>query len=216
MPHMEEIYGEYHQLGVEVYGVSVDENRDALDDFIDDNDMSWTIAALGGFEGMAADFGVNGIPSLFVLSPEGEVIWAGHPMGLSMEVMDDIVEEHLDAERPEYIAQSVMSEEGSFADDDTRTYDGKFVDVYEIELEEGERYTISIGSDDVDTLLAVHSPDGNISINDDAAEGDTNSSVSIRGAEGGVYKIYATTFSAEETGDYTLDVDHQVAEGAQN
>jgi len=212
-PHMKDLHERYHELGVEVYGVSVDEGREELDNFLENNELPWHIAHEAGWDGMAADFGVDGIPSIFVFEPGGEVIWAGHPMGLTEEVMDAIVIEHLDADLPTFTYEVVLEEDAVLDEEDERTYDGKLLQKFEIELAEGESYQIDLASDNFDALMAVHSPSGVVEVNDDGPDG-TNSRVTVRGAEAGTYTIYATTYEQGEEGGFLLTVQHKVKDGA--
>ncbi|MEM9414912.1 MAG: redoxin domain-containing protein [Planctomycetota bacterium] len=212
-PHMKELHARYNDLGVEIYGVSLDDDRADLDNFLANNDLPWHIAHESGWDGMAADFGVDGIPSIFVFAPEGEVVWAGHPMGLTEEVMDAIVIEHLDADLPTYTYEVVLEEDAVLDGEDERTYDGKLVQKFEIELEEGGAYQIDMTSDNFDTLMAVHSPSGNVEINDDGPEG-TNSRITIHAAEAGTYTVYATSFGQGEEGGFLLRVQSKVQDGA--
>ncbi|XAM00987.1 TlpA disulfide reductase family protein [Phycisphaeraceae bacterium D3-23] len=214
-PHMKDLYERYHEMGVDVYGMSIDEERAPLDAFLEENDLPWHIAHdEDAWEGMAADFGVTGIPSIFVFSPEGEVVWAGHPMGLTEEVMDGIAVEYLDAELPTYTYEVVLEMDEVLDEEDGRTYDeGKFLQKIEIELEAGESYQIDMMSDNFDTFVAVHSPSGKVEVNDDGPEG-TNSRVAVRAAEAGTYTVYATSFAAGESGGYILRVQHKTLDGA--
>ncbi|MFI4859384.1 MAG: redoxin domain-containing protein [Phycisphaerales bacterium JB063] len=212
-PHMKELYAHYHDFGVEVYGLSIDEDRARLDAFLENNDLPWHIAHdEEAWAGLASDFGVQGIPSIFVFSPEGEVIWAGHPMGLTEDVMDGIANEHLDANIPTY-TYSVIQEETDVLDEgDDTTADGKFVQTFEVELEAGERYRVDVSSDDFDTYLKIEAPSGELLENDDAD--GTNSRVNIRVAEAGVYTVHVTSYGQGESGGFEFKVAHGVADGA--
>lgn len=215
-PHMKELYNRYNDLGVEVYGVSIDEERAPLDAFLEQNDLPWHIAHdEDAWEGMAKDFGVTGIPSIFVFSPDGEVVWAGHPMRLTEEVMDGIVTEYLDADLPTYTYEVVMEEDAMLDEDDERTYDGKLLQRFTIELEEGETYQIDMSSDHFDTFMAVHTPSGDVEVNDDGPDG-TNSRLTVTADEAGTYTVYATSFGQGESGGFMFKVQHKVAEGSQN
>lgn len=211
-PHMEEVYHRYHEYGVEVYGVSVDEDRDDLDGFLEDNDLPWHIAFEGGWDGMAADFGVEGIPSIFVFSPEGEVIWAGHPMSLNEEVLDGIANEHLGADIPTYTYEVIQEEDDVLDEDDERTDDGKFMQTFEVELAEGEMYRVDVSSENFDTYLVIESPSGETMENDDAD--GTNSRVNIRGAEAGTYTVHVTSYGQGESGGFLFKLSHGVADDA--
>ncbi len=95
---MVELYEAYAGSGVNFYGVSVDEDRAAFDRFVQDRALPWAMAFEGGWQGIAADFGVSGIPAVFVFGPDATVVWAGHPMQLTTDVVDTLIEEHLAAD----------------------------------------------------------------------------------------------------------------------
>lgn len=206
MPHMEEIYDTYRELGVEVYGINLDDDVQAAVDFVAENETPWPVTTVGGWKDIAEDFGVSGIPALFVMSPEGEVVWTGHPMGLTEEVMNELVAEHLDVEPPAAAALAgVMSTESEIDSDDEMAYDGRLIETHEVAIDSDGDLIITMTSNEFDTFLSVRSPDGSIELNDD--HDGTNSRVRLRDAEAGTYTIYATGFTAGETGSYELTVE---------
>ncbi len=96
MPHMLEMYEGYTDRGVQFYAVSLDEDREAFDQFVAERQLPWKQHFAGGWGGMAEDFGVAGIPQIFVFGPDAEVVWAGHPMRLTDTVMDELLETYGD------------------------------------------------------------------------------------------------------------------------
>jgi len=80
MPKMKEIYAKYHDQGVEFIGVSLDQPKeqgglDALKKYVDENKIAWPQYYQGN--GWASDFskkwGINAIPSMFVVDAEGKL-----------------------------------------------------------------------------------------------------------------------------------------------
>ncbi len=78
LPKMKEIYAEYHDKGVEFLGISLDqpgEGEKALKDFVKDKGISWPQYYQG--KGWQSEFskswGVNAIPCVFVVDPEGKL-----------------------------------------------------------------------------------------------------------------------------------------------
>ena len=80
MPHMKELYAKYHNKGVEFVGVSLDQPEqqgglDKLRNFVMENDISWPQYYQGG--GWQSEFskswGINSIPRVFVVDPEGKL-----------------------------------------------------------------------------------------------------------------------------------------------
>lgn len=80
MPRMKEIYAKYHYKGVEFIGVSLDQPKeqgglDALKKYVDENKIAWPQYYQG--DGWASEsskkWGINAIPSMFVVDAEGKL-----------------------------------------------------------------------------------------------------------------------------------------------
>ncbi len=79
MPHMKELYAKYHDQGLEVLGVSYDREEAAMVKTVEENPLPW-LHTYDGERVMGNAFAVNAIPSTWILSIEGEILWKGHPM----------------------------------------------------------------------------------------------------------------------------------------
>lgn len=90
VPHMIELNQQYTARGVQIIGVSLDRSRRDLDRFVRKNRMPWPqyFDADGGTSQMSGEWGVRGIPRIFILSPEGEVLWVGHPARMDKPFKD--------------------------------------------------------------------------------------------------------------------------------
>ncbi len=75
LPRVKKIYADYHAKGLEVLGVSCDENVEALNKFLKANpDMPWPQlfdAAKPGWHPLATEYGVKGIPTMFLIDKKG-------------------------------------------------------------------------------------------------------------------------------------------------
>ena len=93
MPHMKELRAKYRSQGVELVGVSLDSNRSALQKMVKQDGLDWPHAfdGQGWKNATAQQFGVTGIPRTFLLSPEGEVLFVGHPMSGLAEAIEKAV-----------------------------------------------------------------------------------------------------------------------------
>ncbi len=96
MPHMIELNKKYADKGVQVVGISLDRSEDTLKKTVADKGMDWP-QHYDGDRVITRKFGVSGIPTIYILSPEGEVLWRGHPSD---------VDEHLEKAIAEYQAVS--------------------------------------------------------------------------------------------------------------
>jgi peroxiredoxin len=75
MPHVKEVYAKYNHKGFEIIGISMDNNRQVLDNYIEEQDMKWRQIFDG--KGWKAEVGriyaVSSIPATFLLDREGKI-----------------------------------------------------------------------------------------------------------------------------------------------
>ena len=100
---------------------------------------------------------------------------------------------------------------GTLATTDCFLDDGNYVDVYTFNGTSGQQVSITLDSADFDTYLYLLAPDGSLLESDDDGGGGTNSQIPSAGGfvtlpANGAYTIYATSFSAEEVGAYSLSL----------
>jgi thiol-disulfide isomerase/thioredoxin len=79
MVNIRKYYERYHAKGFEVIGISTDEERSALEAFLKENELPWTIVfdqarEVDGKEPMALRYGVMGIPCLVLVGKDGKVL----------------------------------------------------------------------------------------------------------------------------------------------
>ncbi len=80
LPNVKANYTKYHDRGFEVVGVSLDQDPEALRDFIEQRKIAWPIlfepeAKNQGFQQPLANwYGVNGIPTVILTNKKGEVV----------------------------------------------------------------------------------------------------------------------------------------------
>lgn len=97
-------------------------------------------------------------------------------------------------------------------DDAVLEADGSFYELWSYRGRAGEQLRIRMDSDDFDTYVAIGRMEGGcgdfeeISTMDDGGDG-TNTLLEITLPEDGEYVIRANSFSAEQTGDYTIVVE---------
>ncbi len=77
-PNMLEQYDLYHAKGFEIVGISLDEDRDALDEFMKEEKLPWMQLHQNDGSGWgnenALRYGINGIPACFLVDQEGKVV----------------------------------------------------------------------------------------------------------------------------------------------
>ena len=76
MPNVKEIYAKHHGDGLEILGVSLDEDADKWQKSIEDLDIPWHhVSALKGWDcPVAAYFKVTGVPAMFIIDPDGVIV----------------------------------------------------------------------------------------------------------------------------------------------
>jgi len=77
LPRVKKIYADFHDKGLEVLGVSCDSKARDLADFLEKNpDMPWPQLfdeKAGGWHPLATQFGINSIPTMFLIDKKGVV-----------------------------------------------------------------------------------------------------------------------------------------------
>jgi hypothetical protein len=80
LPNVKRNYRKYHDKGFEVVGVSLDDDKDALEKFVADQKIPWPIlfgdpSTGQGFElPLATYYGITGIPTVLLTNQKGEVV----------------------------------------------------------------------------------------------------------------------------------------------
>ncbi len=77
IPNMQEQYALYHDKGFEIVGVSVDDDRAALEEFLKEEKLPWIQLHQNDGTGEHANserYGINGIPACFLIDQSGKVV----------------------------------------------------------------------------------------------------------------------------------------------
>jgi thiol-disulfide isomerase/thioredoxin len=76
MPEIAEIYDNYKNEGLEIVGISLDENETLWKKAVEKNNMSWIqiISNIGENDNIAKMYGVNLIPYTLLVNSEGEIV----------------------------------------------------------------------------------------------------------------------------------------------
>ena len=81
MPDVKQIYDQYHDQGFEVIGVSLDDDKKALTDFLDKKQLPWTTLfdddpSKQGWEGaaMTKPFAIEELPTMIMIDRSGKVV----------------------------------------------------------------------------------------------------------------------------------------------
>ncbi len=102
---------------------------------------------------------------------------------------------------------------GRLSSDDAALADGSHYDVYSFLATAGQRYVVTLASEDFDTYLAVGTLDGeefvSIDSNDDGPDMGTNSQVTFTAPRSGTLVVRANSLSGGRTGRYTLRIERR-------
>lgn len=81
MPGVKNLYRTYHEKGFEVVGVSLDDDRERLEDYLEKEDIAWPQHFDGnGWENeWAMKYGIQSIPATFLIGPDGTIIAVNPP-----------------------------------------------------------------------------------------------------------------------------------------
>ncbi|HEX4343473.1 MAG TPA: redoxin domain-containing protein [Verrucomicrobiae bacterium] len=77
LPNVQAVYQKHHAQGLEIIGISLDEDKAALDSFLKKNSvMTWQqyFDGLGWSNKLAKKYGVNSIPATYLLDGNGNII----------------------------------------------------------------------------------------------------------------------------------------------
>ena len=85
VPHLNELQAKYGERGLLVVGVS-NEDADKIRDKMEAVGMEFAVARSG--EGADKMYGVRGVPASFLIDRSGQLVWSGHPVGLTDELVE--------------------------------------------------------------------------------------------------------------------------------
>ncbi len=80
LPNVKNLYNAYHAKGFEVVGISLDEDKEALEQFLDKQDIEWTTLfetdpEQQGWENpISRHYGISGIPTAILVDQAGKVV----------------------------------------------------------------------------------------------------------------------------------------------
>ncbi len=94
MPHINQLVEKYAKKGLVVVGLT-DEPEAPTAKYITDTGFKATVVFEPGLKSMK-DYGFTGFPSSALVNSKGDVVWTGHPAGLT----EAIIEENLKGARP--------------------------------------------------------------------------------------------------------------------
>ena len=88
LPNVKKTYTKFHKRGFEIVGISLDSNKDKLTNFVEDNEMSWAqhFDGKGWKNKYAVEFGIQGIPAMWLIDKKGDLVDMKARDGLAAKV----------------------------------------------------------------------------------------------------------------------------------
>jgi peroxiredoxin len=75
LPRLQAAYREYHAAGLEIIGISLDESKDAVVEFVKSRKVPWPqVHNASGSSDLVQTFGVISIPATYLIDPQGTII----------------------------------------------------------------------------------------------------------------------------------------------
>lgn len=76
IPYLKEDYQKYHKMGFEIYGVSIDEDKDSWLSTIREKEMTWiqVCSPQGWHSDAVREYGVQSIPASWLISGDGTIV----------------------------------------------------------------------------------------------------------------------------------------------
>ena len=81
IPHLNEVYSKYKAQGLQIVGIT-DEDEATVKKFQKQVPMDYSVA-INTPGSVFQQFGVQAIPTAFLVNKSGKIVWTGHPMELS-------------------------------------------------------------------------------------------------------------------------------------
>jgi thiol-disulfide isomerase/thioredoxin len=89
IPHLNEIYAKYKAQGLQIVGIT-DENEATVKKFQKEIPMNYNVA-INTPQTIYEQFGIQAIPTAFLVNKAGKIVWTGHPMELSETEIESVL-----------------------------------------------------------------------------------------------------------------------------
>jgi hypothetical protein len=88
--HMVQINDAYHDKGLQIIGINLDQERSSMDAAIQQTGFDWPqyFDGKGWSNDIVRKWRVDSIPRTFLIGPDGDVLWTGHPAQIDAALKD--------------------------------------------------------------------------------------------------------------------------------
>jgi thiol-disulfide isomerase/thioredoxin len=90
IPHLNEVYAKYKDKGLNIVGIT-NEDEATVKKFQEKIPMTYNVA-INAPQELLQQFGVDAIPTAFLVDKTGKVVWTGHPMELTEATIQKVLE----------------------------------------------------------------------------------------------------------------------------
>ena len=98
LPELQELYKKHKDSGLEIVGVSIDHDEDALAGYLDDNDLPWTHLSGESATELAKKYGVGGIPAMLLVDQRGKIVSRGRTANDFKDLITKLIADGKDGE----------------------------------------------------------------------------------------------------------------------
>lgn len=92
LPSVKLLYERLHDKGLEIVGVSLDKDLEALDTFLAANSLPWETLAGESTQDLATRYSVRAIPTMLLVDREGKIINMSHQSSSLVAILEKILE----------------------------------------------------------------------------------------------------------------------------
>ena len=92
MPELQDLYRKHHATGLEVIGVSLDHDEDALAEYLSNNELPWTHITGESATELAQKYNVAGIPAMLLVDQSGKIVGRGRTAKEFLETIASLLE----------------------------------------------------------------------------------------------------------------------------
>jgi thiol-disulfide isomerase/thioredoxin len=89
IPHLNEMYSKYKSQGLQIVGIT-DEDEATVKKFQEKIPMNYNVA-INTPPSIYKEFGIEAIPTAFLVDKGGKIVWSGHPMELTESQLQQVL-----------------------------------------------------------------------------------------------------------------------------
>jgi thiol-disulfide isomerase/thioredoxin len=89
IPHLNDIYSKYKSQGLQIVGIT-DEDEATVKKFQEKIPMNYNVA-INTPQNIYKEFGIEAIPTAFLVDKGGKIVWSGHPMELTESQLQQVL-----------------------------------------------------------------------------------------------------------------------------